>query len=46
MADGFERVLARLPFLVVELHPGNGSEFFNAHLRHYWGKRVQEAELY
>jgi hypothetical protein len=29
MADGFDYVLARLPFEVREIHPGNGAEFFN-----------------
>ena len=32
VADGFQRLLARLPFPVVELHPDNGGEFFNDHL--------------
>ncbi len=31
MQDAFQRILARLPFAVSELHPDNGSEFFNAH---------------
>lgn len=32
MQDGFERCERRLPFLVLEIHPDNGSEFFNVHL--------------
>lgn len=36
MADGFERILARLPFSVRELHPDNGSEFLNNHLYRFW----------
>ena len=36
MEDTFQRVLKRLPFLVLELHPDNGSEFFNAHLVRFW----------
>jgi hypothetical protein len=36
MEDAFRRILARLPFPVLELHPDNGSEFFNAHLRVFW----------
>ena len=32
MEAGFRRILARLPFPIVELHPDNGSEFFNQHL--------------
>ena len=30
MQDGFQRILKRLPFPVVEIHPDNGAEFFNA----------------
>lgn len=36
MQDGFERILARLPFRVKEIHPDNGSEFFNDHIRAFW----------
>jgi len=45
MADGFRRVLARLPFPVLELHPDNGSEFFNAHMLKFWGQHVCQAQL-
>ena len=45
MQDAFQRILTRLPFAVLELHPDNGSEFFNAHLRRFWGERVRQAEL-
>ena len=31
MEGGFGRLLTRLPFPVIELHPDNGSEFFNQH---------------
>ena len=34
--DGFERILARLPFEVLEVHPDNGSEFLNDHLLRFW----------
>jgi len=34
MEAGFEHLLSRLPFAIVELHPDNGSEFFNYHLVH------------
>lgn len=34
--DGFERILARLPFRVLEVHPDNGSEFLNDHLLRFW----------
>ncbi len=40
MEAGFEHLLTRLPFAVVELHPDNGSEFFNAHLVRYWKEKV------
>ena len=36
MEDGFSRILARLPFSVQELHPDNGSEFFNNHMLRFW----------
>jgi hypothetical protein len=36
MEDGFRRILARLPFKVQELHPDNGSEFFNNHMLRFW----------
>lgn len=36
MEDGFSRILARLPFLAQEVHPDNGSEFFNNHLLRFW----------
>jgi hypothetical protein len=34
--DGFERILARLPIQVKEIHPDNGSEFFNDHIMTFW----------
>jgi hypothetical protein len=36
MADGFERILSRLPFNVREIHTDNGSEFLNHHLLRFW----------
>jgi hypothetical protein len=36
MAAGFTRILERLPFPVLELHPDNGSEFLNDHLLRFW----------
>lgn len=41
MEDGFRRVLARLPFPVLEIHPDNGSEFLNDHLVRFWKEKVQ-----
>jgi len=36
MKGGFNHILARLPFSVLELHPDNGSEFFNQHMLRFW----------
>jgi hypothetical protein len=36
MEDGFSRILARLPFPAQQLHPDNGSEFFNNHMLRFW----------
>jgi hypothetical protein len=43
--DGFSRILARIPFPVVEVHPDNGSEFFNHHMLRFWDEAVQGVEL-
>jgi hypothetical protein len=45
MQDAFQRMLARLPFPVLELHPDNGSEFFNQHLVRFWKEQVQGVHL-
>ncbi len=45
MQAGFEHLLSRLPFAIVELHPDNGSEFFNAHLVRYWKEKVVGVQL-
>jgi|SRR5579885_461823 hypothetical protein len=45
MEAGFEHILARLPFPVKELHPDNGSEFFNHHLVRYWKDKVTGVQL-
>ncbi len=34
--DGFNHILSCLPFPVQELHPDNGSEFFNHHMLRFW----------
>lgn len=36
MVDGLDFILQRLPFPVREIHPDNGSEFFNHFLLRYW----------
>jgi hypothetical protein len=40
MEEGFRQVLARLPFPITELHPDNGSEFFNHHLVRFFGEAI------
>jgi hypothetical protein len=40
MEAGFRRILARLPFPLPDLHPDNGSEFFNDHLVRFFGAAV------
>jgi len=45
MEDGFSRILARLPFPVREVHPDNGSEFFNSHMLRFWDQLEQEIQL-
>lgn len=45
MQDAFERILARLPFPILELHPDNGGEFFNRFLMTYWKQAVPHLTL-
>ena len=45
MADGFRQIVARLPFVIKEIHSDNGSEFLNAHLRRFWPQLVSGVEL-
>jgi hypothetical protein len=45
MEDGFKRILARLPFPVVEIHPDNGSEFFNHHMLRFWKEAIPDVQL-
>lgn len=45
MEDGFRRILARLPFPVLEIHPDNDGAFFNYHLDRFWREKVQGVEL-
>jgi hypothetical protein len=45
MKDAFRRILARLPFPVVEIHPDNGSEFLNSHLVRFWKDKVKDVHL-
>ena len=43
--DGFNRILARLPFPVREVHPDNGSEFFNHHMLRFWHHLEPQIQL-
>ena len=43
--DAFLCFLARLPFPVLEIHPDNGSEFFNHHMRTFWKDTLGPFEL-
>lgn len=45
MQDGFGGLLGNLPFPVIEIHPDNGSEFFNQHLIRYWKEKVPTLEI-
>jgi hypothetical protein len=45
MVAGFRRILERLPFPILELHPDNGSEFFNYHLVQFWKEKVTGVQL-
>jgi len=45
MEDGFKRCLARLPFPTLEIHPDNGTEFFNQHLVRFFRETVQGLQL-
>jgi hypothetical protein len=45
MKYAFLAILCRLPFRVLEIHPDNGSEFFNHHMLRFWGNIVQGVAL-
>jgi hypothetical protein len=45
MEEAFRHILARLPFPVREVHPDNGSEFFNYHLVRFWREAAQGIKL-
>jgi hypothetical protein len=45
ISDAFRHVLTALPFPVQEIHPDNGSEFFNHHLLRYWGEAAGHIQL-
>lgn len=43
--DAFGTILERVPFEVREVHPDNGSEFFNDHIRRFWKERAPSVHL-
>jgi hypothetical protein len=45
MKDAFLVFLSRIPFPVKEIHPDNGSEFFNHHMVRFWDELVQGVSL-
>jgi len=45
MSDGFDYLLARLPFPVIEIHPDNGGEFFNHFLLRYFQTKLPNLHL-
>lgn len=45
MEGGFRLILKRLPFPIKELHPDNGSEFFNHQLVRFWGQEITDLKL-
>jgi len=45
MKDGFDFLLARLPFPVLEFHPDNGSEFINKLLQKHWKQLVPNLDV-
>jgi hypothetical protein len=45
MEHAFNVLLERLPFAVLEIHPDNGSEFFNHHSIRYWKDKVKGVHL-
>ena len=45
MQDGFDYLLQRLPFRVCEIHPDNGTEFFNRPLIRYWQNKIPELRI-
>jgi hypothetical protein len=45
MEAGFRRVVARLPFPILEIHPDNGSEFLNDHLVRFFHDKVKGVQL-
>ncbi len=45
MVGGFRRVEDRVPFPIKEIHPDNGSEFFNAAVIKYFGRETMPVHI-
>lgn len=45
MEEAFRKVLSRLPFPILHLHPDNGSEFLNQHMLRFWGEQITGLKL-
>lgn len=45
MEAAFRRILTRLPFPIIELHPDNGSEFLNYHLLKFFKEAVKGVRI-
>ena len=45
MEAAFRKIVARLPYPILELHPDNGSEFFNDHLVRFFGEQLTGLKL-
>jgi len=45
MQEGFTRIKERVPFMIKELHPDNGPEFFNDHMVRFWGEELTGLRL-
>jgi hypothetical protein len=43
--DAYYRILDRLPFPILEVHPDNGAEFINNQSVRFWGDIVQGVDL-
>lgn len=42
--DACRRILDRIPFAILQLHPDNGSEFLNHHLMRFWKDAVSQLQ--
>ena len=45
MKDAFRHILNQIPFPVRTVHPDNGGEFFNNHLRRFWEDEAPDVHL-